>query len=97
MVPIAPTSWDPRPRAKNPEPWVYEGPQHYMQPTVEGIQELIRSGINFACNYNETVDAQTIIIYAWNECSETSGSLVPLLGNETLYIDALSKVLPMFC
>jgi hypothetical protein len=97
LVPIAPTGWDPRPRAKNPEPFVYEGPEHYIQATADEVQELIRSGINFTCTYNETVDAQTIIIYAWNECSETSGSLVPSYGNGTLYIDALSKILPMSC
>ncbi|CAF1124312.1 unnamed protein product [Rotaria sordida] len=97
MVPIAPTGWDPRPRAENPVPWVIEGPEHYIQPTVDELQELIRSGINFTCNYNQTVEAQTIIIYAWNECSETSGSLIPSMGNGTLYIDALSKILPMYC
>jgi hypothetical protein len=97
MVPIIPTGWDPRPRAAHPVPWVNEGPEHYMQPSVEELQELFRSGINFTCNYNETVDAQTMIIYAWNECSETSGSLVPSLGNGTLYIDTLSKILPMSC
>ncbi|CAF1119028.1 unnamed protein product [Adineta steineri] len=97
MIPIAPTGWDPRPRAENPVPWVDEGPQHYFQPTVEELQTLIRNGINFTCTYNQTAEAQTIIIYAWNECSETSGSLIPSLGNGTLYIDALSKVLPMYC
>ncbi|CAF3697239.1 unnamed protein product [Rotaria sp. Silwood1] len=97
MVPIAPTGWDPRPRAENPVPWVIEGPEHYIQPSVEELQELIRSGINFICQYNQTVEAQTIIIYAWNECSETSGSLIPSMGNGTLYIDTLSKILPMYC
>ena len=82
LVPIAPTGWDPR---------------HYFQPIVEELQQLIRASINFTCTYNQTVDAQTIIIYAWNECSETSGSLIPSLGNGTLYIDTLSKILPMTC
>ncbi|CAF1480738.1 unnamed protein product [Adineta ricciae] len=97
IVPLAPTGWDPRPRAENPVPWVDEGPEHYLQPSVEELQQLIRSGINFTCTYNQTAEAQTIIIYAWNECSETSGSLVPSLGNGTLYIDTLSKILPMYC
>ena len=97
MVPIAPTGWDPRPRAAHPEPFGHEGPEHYFQPSVEEVQQLIRSTVNFACQYNETAEAQTIIIYAWNECSETSGSLVPSLGNGTLYIDTLSKILPMSC
>ncbi|CAF1541593.1 unnamed protein product, partial [Rotaria sp. Silwood1] len=83
MVPITPTGWDPRPRAAQPDPWVDEGPEHYLQPTVEELQQLIQSAINFTCQYNETVDAQTIIIYAWNECTETAASLVPTLGNGT--------------
>ena len=97
MVPILPTGWDPRPRAENPVPWVIEGPEHYLQPTVEELQDLIRSGINFTCQYPTTVDAQTMIIYAWNECSETSGALIPSYGNGTLYVDALAKILPMSC
>ncbi len=97
MVPITPTGWDPRPRAAQPDPFVNEGPEHYLQPTVEELQQLIQSAINFTCQYNETVDAQTIIIYAWNECTETAASLVPTLGNGTLYVDTMSKILPMYC
>lgn len=97
LVPIAPTGWDPRPRAENPVPWVIEGPEHYFQPTLDEIQDLIKRATNFTCQYKDTVEAQTIIIYAWNECSETSGSLIPSHGNGTLYINALGEILPMDC
>lgn len=97
MVPIAPTGWDPRPRAANPDPWVDEGPQHYLQPTPIELQQLFRSAVNFTCQNKEIAEAQTIIVYAWNECSETAASLIPTLGNGTLYVETLSKLLPLSC
>ncbi|CAF1286244.1 unnamed protein product, partial [Didymodactylos carnosus] len=89
--------WDPRPRAQNPVPWVIEGPEHYFQATGKEVQELIQRAVNFTCKYNDTAEAQTIIFYAWNESSENGASLIPSIGNGSLYVDALSDVLPMYC
>eukprot|EP01111_Echinosteliopsis_oligospora_P014974 TRINITY_DN5778_c0_g1_i2.p1 TRINITY_DN5778_c0_g1~~TRINITY_DN5778_c0_g1_i2.p1 ORF type:complete len:394 (-),score=61.53 TRINITY_DN5778_c0_g1_i2:28-1209(-) len=97
FVPIAPTGWDPRPRALNEPPWVNEGPEYYIQTTAEEMQNLISSAIEFACTHNITVESQSIIIYAWNELSENGATLIPSLGNGTLYIDALSEISPLSC
>ncbi len=96
-MPIVPTGWDPRPRHENPPPWIREGPEHYFQPTGEELQQFLKTAINFTCQYNETVEAQTILVYAWNENSENAAPLIPTLGNGTLYVDTLSKILPSHC
>jgi len=97
MVPLAPTGWDPRPRSDNPPPYVSEGPQHYIPPTTVELQGLLDSVVKFTCANSASAEAQTIIVYAWNESSENGACLIPSLGNSTAYIDALSHVLPAKC
>jgi hypothetical protein len=97
VVPITPTGWDPRPRAQTPPPYVSEGPQHYIQPTPTELQNLFIEAIDFTCKNAAATEAQTIIVYAWNESSENGSALIPSLGNSTLYVDALSQVLPRNC
>jgi hypothetical protein len=97
LVPIAPTGWDARPRFENPPPFIHEGPEHYFQPTDEELQQFIQTAVNFTCKFNETVEAQTVLVYAWNENSENGAPLIPTLGNGTFYVDTLSKILPLYC
>ena len=98
LVPPIPTGWDPRPRYENPPPWTHEGPNHYLQPTDTELQEFVKDCIDFTCEYGDNVtEAQTMIMYAWNECSENGACVIPTLGNGTLYIDSLAKVLPSTC
>ena len=97
FVPMAPTGWDPRPRADHPCPCVDEGPAHYEQATAEEVVELIVSAINVTCGSGSGVEAETVVVYAWNESSENGAALIPSLGNGTMYVDALSKVLPVEC
>jgi len=94
MVPIVPTGWDPRPRTETPPPWLYEGPEHFIQPTAQELQAYMRSAVQWTCNNAKAAEAQTMLIYAWNESSENGAALIPNLGNGTLYVDALSAVLP---
>lgn len=97
LVPLAPTGWDPRPRALNPCPFVNEGPAHFTQATGKDLQDLVTSAISFTCTHQAAVEAQTVIIYAWNEYTENAAAIGPNLGNGTLYVDALSQILPMTC
>ena len=97
FVPIAPTGWDPRPRYDHPCPCVYEGPEHYIQATGQEVSDLVTSALNFTCAYPTGAEAQTIVVYAWNESSENGAALIPSIGNQTLYVDALAKVLPFQC
>ena len=97
FVPIAPTGWDPRPRADHPCPCVDEGPAHFEQATGEEVAELVAAAVNFTCAHPTSAEAQTVVLYAWNESSENGAALIPSLGNGTLYVDALARVLPMQC
>lgn len=97
FVPIAPTGWDPRPRYDHPCPCVNEGPSHFEQATAQEVVELISSALEFTCTNVDSVEAQTVVVYAWNESSENGAALIPSLGNHTMYVDALSKILPMEC
>ncbi|CAF3375834.1 unnamed protein product, partial [Rotaria sp. Silwood2] len=49
LMPIAPTSWDARPRFENPPPFIHEGPGHYFQPTGEELQRFIQTAVDFTC------------------------------------------------
>ena len=97
LVPIAPTGWDPRPRSDHPCPCVDEGPAHYAQATGKEVADLVVSALNFTCANPRAVEAQTVLVYAWNESSENGAALIPSLGNGTLYVDALHDVLPYTC
>eukprot|EP01084_Bolivina_argentea_P272598 464173_1 len=91
------TGWDPRPRYENPPPWIRQGPAYFLQPTTDELQSLILNAVNFTCKYSDFIEAQTMIIYAWNECTENGACIMPTLGNGTKYVDAMSKILPASC
>ena len=97
FVPLAPTGWDPRPRTDHPCPCVDEGPQHYEQATGEEVARLVVAALNFTCANAAVTEAETVVVYAWNESSENGAALIPSLGNGTMYVDALAQVLPMQC
>jgi len=67
--------------------------------TADEVAELVTSALNFTCanHHSGGAEAQTIVVYAWNESSENGAAIIPSLGNATAYIDALNKVLPMKC
>ncbi|CAF1290151.1 unnamed protein product [Adineta steineri] len=85
---------DPRPRSEHPVPWVDQGPEHFLQPTAKELQNFFQSLIQLTCINKNITEAQTVIVYAWNE---NGASLIPTIGNGTDYINALSEILPMSC
>jgi hypothetical protein len=96
IVPIVGTGWDPRPRASDPNPFVDEGPGHYDMPTPSELQSLVSASVAFTCQSPKT-PAKAVIIYAWNELNENGAAIIPTIGNGTLYVDALQRVLPGKC
>ncbi|CAF5184558.1 unnamed protein product [Rotaria sp. Silwood1] len=45
VVITLPTGWDPRPRYEHPVPWVDQGPEHFLQPTAEELQNFFKNSI----------------------------------------------------
>jgi hypothetical protein len=92
-----PTGWDPRPRYGIPGPTYNESIPHFLQPTAEELQNLFKSSVQLTCAHKNATEAQTIIVYAWNECGENGAALIPSLGNGTYFVRALSEILPLSC
>ena len=78
-------------------PWVNQGPEHFLQPTATELQKFFRDAIHLTCTNQTIMEAQTVIVYAWNESSENGASLIPSIGNGSYYVHALSEILPMSC
>ncbi|CAF0746483.1 unnamed protein product [Adineta ricciae] len=96
VIPLS-TGWDPRPRYEHPVPWVDQGPEHFLQPTAKELQDFLKTSLELTCTNQNVTEAQTVIVYAWNENSENGAALIPSIGNGTYYISALSDMLPMTC
>ena len=96
VIPL-PTGWDPRPRYEHPVPWVDQGPEHFLQPTAKELQDFFKTSLELTCTNQNVTEAQTVIVYAWNENSENGAAIIPSIGNGTYYISALSDMLPMTC
>jgi len=96
FIPIVNTGWDNRPFQKeefhdiyplgpNPGPW-------YTEPTPAEFADHLRSAIKWAQQNQACVEANTVLIYAWNETGE-GGRLVPSLEEGAARLDAIQKVL----
>jgi hypothetical protein len=90
ILPLS-TGWDPRPRH------VDTITPYFVQPTVEELQNFVRTAVQLTCTHKNVTEAQTVIIYAWNECDENGAALIPSLGNGTYFVRTLSEILPMGC
>ncbi len=96
VLPLS-TGWDPRPIHEIPGPSYNGSMPYFLQPTAEELQHFLRNAIQLTCANKNVTEAQTVIVYAWNECSENGAALIPSIGNGTYYVKALSEILPMSC
>jgi hypothetical protein len=93
IVPLLNLGWDPRPRLKNPElSKFYPGPW-YTKPTTQEIMTHTQRLLTFIRENAKLCQAQTGIIYSWNELAEGGSSLIPTLKEGTARIDAVREVL----
>ena len=90
MIPLS-TGWDPRPQSFN-----VTAP-HFLQPTAEELQNFVKDAVQMTCENKNVTEAQTVLVYAWNECAENGAALIPSIGNGTYFVKALSEILPMSC
>lgn len=103
VIPNVMTGWDTRPRLMHPVPWSAQNspqpPNHYYQEATPGeIARHLAHSIHWIKAHPAAAPANTALIYAWNECDEGYGALVPSYdpakphGN-TARIEAVAKVL----
>jgi hypothetical protein len=83
VVPNVMTGWDARPRQQNPPPW--DKPRLGARPTNHYYQEgrpdeiahHVEDAVRWLAVHSKAGEANTVLIYAWDECDEGFGALVP--------------------
>lgn len=91
VVPIVNTGWDNRPRRGKPGAAGLSGPW-FTEPTPGELGNHVRSAIQWNRDNPGAAQANTIIIYAWNE-SDEGGWLVPTFSEGPARLDAIREVL----
>jgi len=82
LVPNIMTGWDTRPRLRNPTPWdKHPTPismdHHYQEATPAEIAQHLADAIQWMKAHPAQTPANIALIYAWDECDEGFGALVP--------------------
>jgi hypothetical protein len=105
MVPTVMTGWDQRPLIENPPYWdrsyLKKGDgleKYYERATPAEIADHLRDAISWSQGHASNSPSDTILIYAWNECGEGFGALVPNFRRGQPYgdssrLDAVGAVL----
>jgi hypothetical protein len=55
------------------------GPQHYEEPLSGEFMSHVQAGLDWTAEHPENCEAQSVLIYAWNEHSE-GGRICPTMG-----------------
>lgn len=98
VVPLAMTGWDRRPRVENPvfwehnEGWGADLERFYEQPKPAEIGSHIRKAVDWTRDHAAHADAQTVIVYGWNEHDE-GGWLCPTRGEGDARVKAVREAL----
>jgi hypothetical protein len=90
------TGWDNRPRSLYPQSWNNNQPvasnAWVQKATPAEIGTNLQNALNWVQNNQLTADANTVLMYAWNEFDE-GGWMTPTLQTGTDRHDAVSEVL----
>lgn len=95
VVPWVATGWDNRPRYYNPVTWLPTTPainEYVQQATAVQVGSQLQNAINRINSVPSASDANTVIVYAWNEFDE-GGWLTPTLTSGEDRITSVSEVL----
>jgi hypothetical protein len=99
VVPLAMTGWDRRPRIENPvfwehnEGWGADIERFYQPAKPSEIASHIQKATEWVRSQPTVAEAQTIIVYAWNEHDE-GGWICPTRGEGESRIIALKEARP---
>jgi hypothetical protein len=98
VVPLVMTGWDRRPRVENPvfwesnDGWNAEIGRYYQAPRPAELTAHIGCALAWIHAHPQTAEAQTVIVYGWNEHDE-GGWLCPTLGEGDERIKAVARAL----
>lgn len=96
VVPSVTTGWDNRPRSLYPQSWNNNQPVSSIawvqKATPAEIGTNLQNALNWVQGNQVTADANTVLMYAWNEFDE-GGWMTPTLQTGTDRVDAVSEVL----
>ncbi len=91
-IPIVNAGWDGRPRLVDPaQAKNYRGPW-FAQPTPAELAANLQSALTWCRRHPATAEANTVLIYAWNETDE-GGWLAPTHQEGNARLTALAEVL----
>ena len=92
VVPVVNASWDPRPRWEEGNTGDPLGP-YYKDPTPAELAGNLNAALKWNANNPLTANANTVLVYAWNETSEGGANIVPTLSEGTARLDAIAPVI----
>lgn len=96
VIPWVTLGHNTKPRIDNPVSWTKVEPDQWVS---DGTPEELAANLNNALQWvnknRSVVEANAVLIYAWNEFDE-GGWLCPTLGNNTRNLDAIGKVLKKY-
>lgn len=94
IVPWVTAGWSPRPRIERSVSWgaFYKENGWAADGSPEEVARNLENAINWSKSHPDVTEANTILIYAWNEFDE-GGWLCPTEGDGTKRVDALKNIL----
>lgn len=99
VVPWVCTGWNAKPRIETPVPWYknYSGAANCQDASPKDLKDFLGSAIDWTISNRSKAEANTIIIYAWNEFDEGFGAICPTMGTngmpDTKRLDAISTAI----
>jgi len=95
IIPCVTLGVDQRCRWLNPPPWGAFESVYYESGTPKQMAEHIKAGMQYVQNNAQSCEANSILIYAWNEYCE-GGWLCPTHAQGTDRLDAIKEMLKDF-
>ena len=98
LIPLVSAGWNLMPRIDNPPPWgASSGGRgtNFDLPQPEEIATHIREGLSFVVDHRDICDANSILVYAWNEFCE-GGWLCPTYGDGARRLESIRSMLETY-
>lgn len=95
VIPIVNSGWDPRPIWANPPSWYPSTHTPYFtNATPQEVADNVRAAMDWDLVNPNVADANTVLVYAWNEFSE-GGWIAPLIESAggTARLDAIKAAI----